>query len=89
MMYVMEAFIAANRALLDGVDGTIQSMEKVPPHFCTGGDCPLHKAVLQPLETALDDNARLGEFISEVLGQTRAVRSHVGPRYSYNDEDVK
>ena len=73
-MFVMEAFIAANRALLDGVENAIAGANTVPPHFCPGEGCRLHSvAVLAPLQEALEDNQRLGDFISEVVGQTQRI----------------
>ena len=70
-MFVMEAFIAANRALLDGIEQAVEATEDVPPHYCPGGGCRVHaQAMLAPLHEALDDNQRLGAFISEVTGQS-------------------
>jgi hypothetical protein len=71
-MFVMEGFIAANRALLDGVERAIEGAKSVPPHYCLGDGCRVHaEAIFTPLQTALDDNERLGEFISEVVGQAQ------------------
>jgi len=67
----MEAFIAANRALLDGIEGALDAVSTIAPHYCPGAKCLLHNAAFRDrLEQALADNTHLGEFISEVVAQS-------------------
>jgi hypothetical protein len=68
MLFVMEAFISANRALLGGIEQAIHQIDAVMPHYCPGQNCQIHKAaVLVPLERALGENTVLGDFIAETL----------------------
>jgi hypothetical protein len=72
LMFVMEAFIAANRALVSGMEEALEAAKALPAHYCPGEDCPVHNAaILRPLRDAFDDNTRLGDFITEVVAQTR------------------
>jgi hypothetical protein len=70
----MESFIAANRALLQGIESALKGELSVSSHYCSGHDCAIHRAALvEPLRQALGDNTRLGDFISEVLGKAQCV----------------
>ena len=74
LLLVMEAFIAANRALLHGIEDALKGELSVSAHYCSGTDCGMHRAaVAEPLRQALNDNTRLGDFISEVLGKAQRV----------------
>jgi len=68
LLFVMEAFIAANRALIHGIEESLKGEQSLTPHYCPGNDCGAHRAAFaDPLRRALSDNSRLGDFISEVL----------------------
>ena len=74
LLLVMEAFIAANRALIHGIEDALKAEQSVGAHYCPGEDCRVHgAAVAEPLRQALGDNTRIGDFISEVLGKARCV----------------
>jgi hypothetical protein len=70
-LFVTEVFIHANRALLDGVESAMKGLKTVEPHYCSGADCRVHRdAVFGPLSHGLEDNANLGEFITEVVSHS-------------------
>lgn len=72
LLLVMEAFIAANRALLHGIENALKGEESVGAHYCSGHGCAVHRAfIAEPLRQALGDNTCMGDFISEVLGKQR------------------
>lgn len=74
LLLVMETFIAANRALIHGIEDALKGEQSVGAHYCSGGDCRMHRAAFaEPLRQALNDNTRLGDFISEVLGKAQCV----------------